>query len=105
MTLYQYLKQQLTAPAPVTDHQVTAQLHADGRISFSISAPGGEILDFWISDAGTFEKFEPMGETATFLTHPKEWRDAKMAEMGNAFVPLTPGARRPASASNLRSRR
>lgn len=96
MTLYQYIKQQLARqdPDPALVHTVNVQSHADGRISFTIEAEDREspVAEFWLSDAGTFEKIEPMSETATFLTHPKPWRDAQIANLPKPFSPIPPAA-------------
>lgn len=90
MKLYDYLKKQLSRqdPHPAIDHSIRAELHADGRISFYIHAErrDSDTADFWISDAGIFEKREPMPATADFLSHPKDWRDAKMQAMGDAVM-------------------
>jgi hypothetical protein len=90
MKLYDYLKKQLARqdPHPAIDHSIRAELHADGRISFYIHAEGrdSETAGYWISDAGIFEKRIPMPSKADFLSHPKEWRDAKMQAVGDAVV-------------------
>lgn len=60
MTLYDYLKTQLSRqdPFPAIDHSLRAELHADGRISFYIHAAGrdSDTADFWVTDAGVSEK-------------------------------------------------
>lgn len=94
MTLYQYITQQLARqyPGPALVHTVTLQSHADGRISFTIQPAGdaAPAAEYWLSDAGTFEKVESMSETATFLTHPKAWRDAQIANLPKPFAPSPP---------------
>lgn len=90
MNLYEYLKANLSRqdPHPAIDHQIRAQLHEDGRISFYIHAEGrdSDTADFWISDAGIFPRREPMGAKAYFLTHPKEWRDKQMLAMADKLM-------------------
>ena len=87
MTLDAYLRKQLTRadPHPAIDHRLRAQLHPDGRISFYIHAEGrdSDTADFWVSDAGVFEKTEPMkSKTTEFLTFPEETRRARLAASG-----------------------
>lgn len=90
MKLYDYLKKQLSRqdPHPAIDNDIRATLHPDGRISFYIHAEGrdSDTADFWISDAGIFEKCEPMPAIQDFMSHPKDWRDAKMGQMADALV-------------------
>jgi len=90
MKLYDYLKTQLTRqdPHPAIDHAIRAELHADGRISFYIHAErrDSDTADFWVSDAGVFEKREPMSAQTDFLTHPKEWRDKQMLAMADKLM-------------------
>jgi hypothetical protein len=90
MNLYDYLRKNLERqdPHPAIDHQLRATLHPDGRISFYIHAErrDSDTADFWVSDAGVFEKKEPMSVQAHFLTFPKAVRDAKMQAMADKLM-------------------
>lgn len=90
MKLYDYLKNQLSRqdPHPAIDHNIRAELHADGRISFYIHAAGrdSDTADFWISDAGIFEKGGGLSKQAEFLTHPKAWRDTELQRQSAELV-------------------
>lgn len=56
-TLYSYLQKELNRcdPCPAIDHEVRAELHEDGRISFYIHAKGrnSDTPDFWVACDGT----------------------------------------------------
>jgi hypothetical protein len=104
MSLYEYLKKNLERrdPYPAIDHHVRAQFHLDGRISFYIHVEGrdSETADFWVSDAGIFEKVQPMSKQAEFLTYPKDMRDAKLAASASEDDTNFPGYADKLSASH-----
>jgi hypothetical protein len=60
MTLYDYLKTNLTRqdPHPAIDHAIRAELHEDGRISFYIHAAGrdSDTETFWVKENTVEEK-------------------------------------------------